>query len=387
MPIAASLRLSALWTRSTVLGRVGLVAAGLSIVSCVPVVLIVSSMYANLVWNIIAPAPDPLPGLDGPENDSILRGIPGVVLHQVGHELESISISDRNPRAVQHDRAWFVSGPDNRGRYAFVTEKNGYLQDRHALHVASLADDSDRVVFERPGSTNWHGTIRLVEIAPTGGLLAVVTKPYDPIDPFDPSGPVTLELWNLDDSGHRELPAEGVYSGSWFPDGRRIAIEAWIDPDSAGSVEPMPDVVRKRRGLAPHLDRRPAIFVLDTTTDERTWVTWGEQPRVSPDGGRMMMRLGSEACVIFDLASRSSSPVSLPGAIEYPCAWMSRDVLLYPAAPTTGADPGYARAPVFRPTPKWTLKAARPGTSEFVTVVPSVGPFERYSFGVFDEPR
>ena len=378
--MAASSSNGTRWTRYTVSGWIGLVVAGLSIVGYLTLVLLFS------LGGLLMPAPEPGPSVEGPENVSLLAGVRGSVLHQVGQELMSTIVGSRETRVVQHDRAWFVSGPDDQGRYTYVTEGRFLLQ-RHAVHVATLVDGSDRVLFERPGSSNWHGTIRFVELAASGGHLAVGTRPYDPNDPFGLSGPVSLEIWDLDDGGYRKLPAEGTASASWFPDGQRLAIEVWVRPDTLTSVEPMPNAVRELHVRAESRHLRPAIYILDTRSNERTWLTWGSEPRVSPDGNRILVKLDENEWTTFDLPTGTSSPVSLPGALAYPCAWMTEDVLLYPAARTTGSDPGYTRAPGFAPTPNWTLKAARPGSEDFVTVVPCVRPYERLSFGCFGGSR
>ena len=224
MPIGESIPIRARWTRYSVSGRIWLVVAGLSIVGYVTLAVLFS------LGGLLMPAPEPSASIDGPENDSLLVGVRGFVLHQVGQELTSTSVETRETRVVQHDRAWFVSGPDDRGRYAYATNDGGLGIGRHALHVASLVDGSDRVVFERPGSTNWHETILCVELATSGGDLAVATRPFNPIEPFDLSGPVSLEIWNLDEGGHSGS-RRGTVSASWFPDGRG---SRWgVDPADA----------------------------------------------------------------------------------------------------------------------------------------------------------
>ena len=74
--------------------------------------------------------------------------------------------------------------------------------------------------------------------------------------------------------------------------------------------------------------------------------------------------------MLRNLESGETQRIGLPGALSYPYAWPTDDVVLYAAKVTKGEDPGFWRDPAWN-HPYWldTIKAGVINTMEFRTIV------------------
>jgi hypothetical protein len=342
--------------------------------------------FTPFLWTWALPDPPPLPTIDGPEKTELLARVDGwVIAGSCAETLEVVSLPDLGHTNVRlKGRAWLQSAPDESGRFVYVTDAGptnrfGYTQ--HQARVASVDGHDDRVLFERRGNALYNDPVSFVELAPRDGLLAIATTPYDAMNPYQPRTTEELELWDIDDGSHRSLGAVRAWDASWFPDETKLAVECQLSPAENAAHEPVPaDVRESSRGLV-FEESPPSIQVLDIATGAWTWIAWGFEPRVSPDGEKLLYRVGRTSWTVRDLRTGASRAIALPGAFNHPCTWMSDDVVLYLALATTGSDPGVLRTPMKLPQPMWTMKAARIDTQEFKTVCPSVGRFSRFSFG------
>lgn len=322
--------------------------------------------------------PGPLITVDGPESPQILDDVHGWVLYNpvAGRRLEVTELPS-NARhelelAYDPDR---MSGPDDLGRIVYLAEAP--RDDWHQLRVIDVHTGVEQVLVERRGNPNWHSTVWFLELAPRGGHVALGALPYDKANPFNNRNPQELEIWNLADGSHVNLGPLRPLSASWFPDGERLLVERLVPLAEVGQHEPLPPQIHERSRGYMHVDYRPSLQILEIATGNWSWVCWGFEPMVSPDGKRFLYRLDENDRWVRDIDTGAARAVELPGAIPHvdPLAWLSPDILLYSARATTGQDPGVRTVEPWPCTVQtirlFTAKAARIDTREFVTVIPT----------------
>jgi hypothetical protein len=327
------------------------------------------------------PPKDPPTTIDGPENEELAATVHGwiVALHAPS-KLEVTALPGLERSTIElPDETYRVSGPDELGRVVYVSSAP---HDRHRLCTVDLQSHRRRVLFERLGDPNGtgdptrHPPVSLVLLAPKGGHIALGTSLNGQrVWPSE-----ELELWSLDDDMHENLGPIRALSGSWFSDGKRLVVERLVPPEEVGLHETVPPELDDdlRKDLFDGFHR--SLQILDIATGSWTWVCWGAQPLVAPDGKHLLYRLSGWRWMLRDLDTGEAHQVALIGALGYPDAWLTNDVVLYQAEVTTGQDPGYFRDAYNHPHWKSTLKAGVFVPNNFRTLVSQVG-WESYSFG------
>jgi hypothetical protein len=206
----------------------------------------------------------------------------------------------------------------------------------------------------------------------------------------------------------RELGSAAVRDASWFPDGHRLAIELWADPDatqgrtlSSADAGPTQEDIWRGKGS----DSADCLIeTLDTESGEIHFCAFGRFPLASPDGHTIQYLPDAPRHFVegmphlFDVDTGSDRVLELPGFLTPErvrasedggprsngsvYGWLSERIVLYDALATSGQKPGYVPAQdlMMGYYPKWTVKAADVDTLEFETVFPSAN-VPRASFG------
>jgi hypothetical protein len=325
--------------------------------------------------NLTASDPPPRQTIPGPENDRLLDGVHGWALQCDGFAgIEAIALPTlaRSPVKLT-TRPFFMSAPDELGRFVYVGEGAG-----SDFFLANVDGRKDELLEKRAGSPLWNDTTEFIELSQRGGLVALGTRAYDESSPFEPKTEQHLEIWNLDDGSRADLGPVPAWSVAWFPDGRRLLVERRVPPVEIALHEPPPAAMRERNSAYRYPGCVTSLQIFDLATRTWSWVGWGSNPLLSPDGrGVLFYRGGGEhdSWCVTDLQGGSARTLELPGCIGFPLAWLADDIVLYPALATTGSDPGVCRTLQKRPRANWTIKAGRIGGPDFLMVIPSASRF------------
>jgi hypothetical protein len=259
-----------------------------------------------------APVPEIRVGMPGVESAALLERVSGtIVLAKPLAALELVSLPDKRSREIQRERwqAMSASGPDSAGNIALGTDTTEWKE--HAIRLLH-PDGREEVLARRPGGILWHNAISAVALAPVGGRISFASKTGENLNDYQPLGIGVLEMWDPTTRSIRRLSgkATGFSAPSWFPDGRRLA---FTEPDSSG--------VR--------------IVVLDVTTGARLTTIRGDFPMVSTDGRTMLVRQ-LNGIVLVDVSTGASKPVTIPGNVRPPIAFIDSRYVVYQALPTEG---------------------------------------------------
>ncbi len=341
--------------------------------------LATSCPLLDAVVNTTAPDPAPLPTVPGPENERLLADVHGWVLHCDGDDsVEAIALPTLERTSIElAARPFFMSAPDEIGRFLYVCDGGGV-----EIMLANVDGRKEKMLARRIGSPLWNDTSTFIELSRRGGLVALGAAPVDDTSPYTEQH---LEIWSLDDGSRTDLGPVFAWSAAWFPDCRRLLVERLVPPEEIHLHEAPPIAMRERDwGVSKHPGCVTSLQILDVPTKTWSWVGWGSDPLLSPNGEQVLFYRGGDqdAWCVTDLNGGSARTLELPGCLGFPIAWLAHDIVLYPASPTTGTDPGVARTPVKRPRANWTIKAGRIGGPDFLTVIPSASRFTTVSCSV-----
>ena len=341
----------------------------------------------------------PLPTIDGPEDDSVLQNARGIVLvNGPDQSLIAISLPDMARRVIKDwhglplQRLPFithVSGPSKDGHIVYV-EDYFFAEDKKSLLKMSMRDGSrDKVVKEFKGSALHHDFIGddLV-LSQDSGKIAFVGK-YEDVTPpklRDMAsgfflGP--LEIWSLDPLLRIEtnLQAEAKRSLAWFPDNKRLAYTTLLSRSQLVKEPSLPEDLEEFEGL----DVIPVIMIFDFATRRNEFFHVGWRPIISLDGEYIMLEVLNGRWRLVDVRTRKSSPATWPGPWRRfgPVAFVGKDLLLYGGLPTTGSKQQFTEgnSPVVGPKAMGTLKVADLKTGKFKTILDPVDPRWKVSFG------
>jgi len=280
-----------------------------------------------------------------------------------------------------------VAGPDARGRIAFI--ENDMLKKHHSLKLIGLDGEGEATVFEAQGDTLWeHAAGKYLALDARGELLALVARAEGmqlrSRDAYLMEG--ELEVWRVESRERVASPHRALDDTlAWFPDGKRLAYTALIDPAEAEAllrvhVRPDEEFGRATKGW----ERVPAVHVLDLETGRSRAVHAGERPLVSPDGRSILLQDFELHWRILDLETNQSRPFAAVGAIHPGAiAFVDPDTVLYWAWPTEGSATEYTEhnSPLVGKKQMRALKLVDLRDGRFQTAVPFVDPRHAVSFG------
>lgn len=282
--------------------------------------------------------------------------------------LQILDIADGLTRTIRAEgRVWQLSGPDSEGRVIYTEEYKGNVRlmtlgkDEHNP-VEVLSRRSKRPFWEM---REFQGLV----LSPTLGRFAFIHDEPGQEIPWD-ERPRQIEVWHLNGSLLREHSVSGATHLTWFPDGQRLAFA------QEGRSEDMPCMrcdADYEQGKYPV----STVLILDVQTGNVEPLHLGERAIVSPSSTVVLVRVAGY-WRILDRGTRECTPLDVPGLMQ-PLALVSDDLLVYCGLPTTGQEQEKLYTAQAAPQWKWTVKLASIRTHKFVTVLPYVARFHRYS--------
>jgi hypothetical protein len=302
-----------------------------------------------------------------------------------------------------------VSGPDRDGNLLVVMNQSS----DSALRIERADGGPGFEIARGKDGPGFEFTFDGPCLAPSGGRALVIRDPrkiYMETDPKTTFEEGKLEVWDIAVAGNsaekaaKRLPFEMtalVWSASWFPDGQSFCIAALIPPQGipVSAVEDYNEqAIRRRTSLIPVAERRvPAAFQVKLKDGTKTLLQIGRRCVVSSDGESILIQgIGTE-WMQRDVRKGTFKRVRWPGVFHGhdhpvrrlstyeggPLALLGGDTVVYWGLPTTGAETGVTKnnSPLVGEKPMLTIKAASLADGRFVTLVPSIDPRRKVSFG------
>ena len=323
---------------------------------------------------------DPLPTVPGPEAADLIKGMSGyIVIDRPRGGIVAVALPSLEEVVIrapnEHEAIYALSGPDGDGRIVFVEILGS---KRHRLRYVGMKDGDDRIIFEREGDPLWHRAVGTPAIAPEGGKVAFV---WNRAPGFHTRCIGPVEIWSLSGSKVAELELDAIDSGiSWFPDGDRLALVEWVRAKEASWTLEVPE------GYAIEPDSSaftPIVAIFDLRTNKRDRLLPGMQPVVWCDGESVALMDSESRWWHVDLHDQSASLLDWPGNWRGLIACTEPNLVLYWGLPTEGGQPEWrGGSPLVADHSLGTLKIAQLGTGRFQTVIRSMDPRRRVSFGV-----
>jgi hypothetical protein len=273
-------------------------------------------------------------------------------------------ITIRKPVAAYENYNSFhsLSGPDKDGRIAFID--SDYKEKQHFLRVTSIKEKKYDVIFSRKGDALWdHAIGENLALAPSGGHVAFVGKLITPnqmsgADVYLQTGP--LEIWNIETKSPIKLDIVALDAClSWFSDGKRLAYTKLV------SKNEIPPDKLDLNGFGKsfiNLSHVLAVYIYDISSGSDSFLHIGRDPIVSKDDTSVILRgLDCGDYRLVNIATGKSTPISCPGRLGNPIAFVDKSIILYEGLPTTGTPLRSRKKTV-------TLKLADLDTNDFQTV-------------------
>ncbi len=334
----------------------------------------------------------PLPVVSGPEAKDLLAAARGYVVMSSRttdgwmSELALTAVPSlaahviRPPQNGSYKFVRLFSGPDDRGRVAYIQE-NGW-GDSAQLSIID-ADGRNNEVIATENRRLDQALGEHLALAPVGGAIAFMSKVKKSWPNGEYISTATLTVWFPDRKPVAVIAIDANDEGiSWFPDGAHLAyvtrVQRHVLTDS--STIQLTRGTPECEGEATGQETIPVIYIVDVASGARRALHAGTHPVVSTDGASVLLECGS--AILVDNAGRNPRPVPVPGDLQRPLALLDGHLVVYWGLPTEGAP--VVRSPYGSfgaGTQLVTIKVADIATGRFQTIIPLIDPRENASFG------
>ncbi len=334
-----------------------------------------------------APGQTPLPTIDGPESPDLAGAVRGYIVVDrpvggiVAYELPECRAHVVRPCGAGHAPVHSISGPDRRGRIAFI--ESSLLEKSHALVTIKLDGSETVEVLRRPGCALWDKVIgEHLALAPVKGRCAFVSG-LSRQQMHDPKALLligSLEIWDVDRQEHVRTVSDVLDQGvSWFSDGDRLTFvklmrrdelkEVWDSHDCAAGFGAWREV--------------PVVCSHDVEKDVTTVLHVGRHPLITQDGQGVLVQGWDLSYLRIAADGGEAEPVRWPGNWHGPLAVLDHGHVLYLGLPTTGTPPTFTEhnSPLVGPKPQGTIKLGELNGRRFLTLLPDIDPRRKISYG------
>ena len=282
-----------------------------------------------------------------------------------------------------------ISGPDKHGTIVcvqFSYDKKYYLT-RQALNGTN-----QDVIFSYAGDIDFLFSTNALSLAPVGGLAAftkILKVDYDYQKKWNYVD-AQLEIWNVDSKKiEATIPSVGTDGVSWFPDGEKFAYVKDLYPEDPEFKNYSQAELSK---LGDWDYRIPLIFIHDLKIHQDTFLSVGHNPIVSFDGSYILVGDSHGKPYRIDIATKEVRRIDWPGRHlnalygNWILGFTGPDQILYWGLPTKGVSPKWTvnNSPFVGTKPMPTIKLVNLKTEEFQTVIDSIDPRDKISYGLSD---
>lgn len=329
------------------------------------------------------------PTVDGPEAVDLARDTKGLVVKagrdattQDVYGIFAISLMPYREVLIRgrenQETFWAVGGPDSDCHIVY-TESPDFFARRVSLKTTRIDGKQDREIFSRTGDPS-KLVGEYLALSSRGNLVAFASDLTDVPMPGVLLKKGKLEIWNIESKKGKKLDIVLLNQPmSWFPDGEHLA---YVELVQKSLVKP--ELLREDLGRYASWPSLPGTFILDLKTGNRSLLSLGWEPAVSPDGKAVLLDGLDGKGKLVDATSGKVREVWWKGrAWSRTVGLLNGDLVLYQAPPTTGTQPRYTKYGSFGAgVPLQSLKVARLDTNHFQTLVPYIDGRHRISFGV-----
>jgi hypothetical protein len=323
-----------------------------------------------------------------PESDDLLLHLNGYIIIDRPGDISSIELPSnkqlivREPCGVDKSSAYALSGPDRKGRIAFIAT---YATDIYSLKIIDMATKNEKEIFTRPGSYWLHIKENYGKsFSYSGnGKFAAFVRNYDSVPALIPDDYVNignLEIVDTEKINTVKTDIKVLDKGlNWFPEGKKLAYVALIPKDKINK-----DLATNfEDGFGSDMmtwHSTPVVVLLNLKDMSTKQLHIGWNPIVSRDGSSIVIQDYQGRIRLYNIASGASILISVPIGEEcHVFSFIGKDFLLYKTIPVVGRK--YRFTSTGGRTPFWTLRVAQMNTSKFKTIVEQLDIHRRVSYG------
>lgn len=311
-----------------------------------------------------SPVQKDFPTVDGPEAEKLLIEAEGYIVYEfpVGG-MRAISLGNLKEIIVRRDGdssngvVHTLSGPDQTGTIAYIENHMARPNSKHKLKTIKLDGKNDEEIFSRSGDALWeHVAGDFLALSPVGGFVALITN-------VKGNDIGTLEIWDIKKKKSLDVKLSALNAPlSWFPDGTTLVYTG----------------VRYENGKSV-----PGVFIYDLKENNNTFFAEGGGSLVTPDGKSIIVGHSDRSFSIINYKTKDSRPLKVPGLVRFPIGFAASNRVLAFSLPTKGGPAQWTKnnSPLVGPKPMIAVKIIDLDTGEFQTVLNSIDPRHKASFG------
>lgn len=332
-----------------------------------------------------------IPTIDGPEATHLINKTKGYIIYDfpVGGikatSLPNLKETTIKKEDVNDASIHSLSGPDKNGRIVFVENHMGFFKSEHFLKTISIDGTQENTVFRRAGDALWDDVIgEKLYLSSSNGYVAFVNK-LQPQQMYKPDMYLKIGYLEILDINHKTNLDVNLAllkdSLSWFPGGSKLAYTKLITRQEILNTNYNSDEYLKYFANWPQV---PAVYVYNLLDHTCTFLHLGWYPIVSPDGKSVIVSDHNYNTLLVDIETKKSKPINCPGIYGPIIAFIEPNLVLYWGLPTSGTTPQMTKnnSPLVGPKPMITIKLADFSTGQFQTVMSSIDPRSKISFGL-----
>jgi hypothetical protein len=331
--------------------------------------------------------------VEGPETNNLTEMATGyLIVNQSWDSAEpdpprilAISLPDLKQTVVRQrgkDWLWTVSGPDNKGRIAFVEGNN----KKHRLKTIYLDGSREELIFERPGDPISDNVIgEHLAISPTGGLIAFISQGTYDQNPgaYLPLG--SIEIWDVTKKTGYDTGIIAIDDWLWWsPDGKELAYVALVKREQIPKEYSLPgspygEEHEKEYG---RWENYPVVYILNIETNQSRILHPGWHPVFSVDWDKALVY--SRNIYLIDIKTGQPQPFDYPSSSwSMPRFLLPNNLAIFLKQPTVGTTPRWLKRGSFSVgSSMWAIKLGDIDTWKFQTVLPYWDFRDELSFGI-----